>query len=295
MADWYKNSPRAREDAAITAGLEAGNKLAGQYTEQDIEEAQVKQATDKLKEFLANPEVNKRSVQFAKGGISQLGPEHNDDRDLMSAIRLREMLNQREEDAVRKLEKRSSDVGTAQIVPSLQRAEEAAPGLFTNEKEVPKLKSVGGFKNLIPNFGVAPLEKMGILPEGAASERSALQELQNAKIYDSSGKQINEAEMKRIKDAMAISGLNSSEDIVKALRQSGYTLLEKQKGVTAGAPRRIVEKFKSEGGLVDAKSVSDLLNRTAKSNAAGQPIQQQQAPVDLKSRLEMLRAKARGN
>jgi hypothetical protein len=196
---------------------------------------------------------------------------------MLRLMQLQNLQQQRDEEAVRKLEKRSSDAGTAQAAPALQRGEEAIPGLFTGGK--PELKSVGGIKSLAPNWSVPVLEKMGVMPKGSGAERTALQELQNVKLYDSSGKAINENEMKRIQDAMGLRGVFEPQEILNSLQQMGYTVLEKQKGVTAGAPERIVKKFEQAGGLAGKKTLGDLIGATAKSNQPGSaPIQRPSVP-----------------
>lgn len=205
----------------------------------------------------------KYSVTASEGGFG-VNPEQEDQ---LRRLQIEGLMNERDENAVRKLEKRSSDVGTAQAVPALQRGEEAIPGLFTGGK--PELKSVGGMKNLAPNWAVPALEGVGLMPKGAGAERTALQELQNVKLYDSSGKAINENEMKRISDAMGLRGIFDPQEILSSLQQMGYTVLEKQKGVTAGAPERIVKKFEGAGGLAGKKTLADLIGATAKSTQSG--------------------------
>lgn len=168
--------------------------------------------------------------------------------------------------ATSQLEGRSSQAGTAQVVPALQRGNTAIPGLFGDDPNAqPEYKSVGGFKTLLPNIAVAPLEALGLLDKGATAERNALQELQNVKIYDSSGKAINEAESKRLSDSMGLRGITNPEEITAALRQMGYTALEKQKGVTAGARPEAVSRFKGRGGLVGATTLQELIKGTAQS------------------------------
>lgn len=204
----------------------------------------------------------KYNIGLSPGGGVSIGESEVDPTNV--GLRKQSMENLEEErrrKAVQDIEDRSTKANTANIVPSMKRAESAIPGLFTKEDSDPVYKSVGGGKQLIPNMVVPPLEAIGLLPKGSGEERTALQELSNAKIYDSSGKQINEAEMKRIVDAMGLSGMFSGDSITKALRQAGYTVLEKQKTVTAGARPEDVETFKSRGGLVGAKTLPELLGR----------------------------------
>ena len=217
--------------------------------------------------------IGKGLEQGAAAARDQLRPEDP----LNALLRKQQMDNlqeERDQRQVQHLEQRSGQAGTAQVVPSLQQAEEAIPGLYTKGmQETPKLKSMGGGKQLIPNFLVSPLERFGVLDKGAAKERQALQDLQNMKVYDASGKAINEAEMKRLADSMGTFGFNSSEDIVGALRQMGYTTLEKQKGVSAGATPKALKTFREQGGLAGANTLDELLGATARSKMmpAGAP------------------------
>lgn len=181
---------------------------------------------------------------------------------LLRKEQMENLQNERERKALQDLADRSTKAGTAQIVPGLRRAQKAIPGLFT-EGNRPKLKSVGGWKNLIPT-GLAPVaEDLKILPEGSATERTALQELQNVKIYDSSGKQINEEEMKRIAKGMGLRGMFDSEDVIDALNQMGYTTLQKQKQVSAGADSKALDTFRNRGGLAGYETLPELLGASA--------------------------------
>ncbi len=177
---------------------------------------------------------------------------------LLRLLTIQNLQDERKRKAVQDVEDRSTKANTASVGPALKRAEEAIPGLYSGSAPV-QLKSVGGFKNLVPDFAAVLAEKVGILPQGAAKERTALQEIQNMKLYDSSGKQINEQEMKRINKASGLSGLFGSEDIVPALRQMGNTAFQKQQQVSAGADPEALQTFRARGGQAGFKSLGDLL------------------------------------
>lgn len=190
------------------------------------------------------------------GGVTLSQAESDPQGELLKLLQLKALIDDRED---RKLERLQDDVtksGAPQAVQSLQRAEKTIPGVTSGQA---KFKSVGGAKNLAPNFAVPILEKLGVMDPGASEERAALQELQNAKIYDSSGKQINEAEMKRISDAMGLRGIFSPETINDATKQVSQTVLEKNRGITAGYQPRTVKKFKEQGGVGGAKNLQELL------------------------------------
>lgn len=190
------------------------------------------------------------------GGVTLAQAESDPLADTLRALQLEALISDRED---RKLERLQDDVtksGAPQAVQSLQRAEKTIPGVTSGQA---KFKSVGGVKNLAPNFAVPVLEKLGVMDPGASEERAALQELQNAKIYDSSGKQINEAEMRRISDAMGLRGIFSPNTINDATKQVSQTVLEKNRGITAGYQPRTVNKFKQQGGIGGAKTLQELL------------------------------------
>ncbi len=228
----------------------------------------------KLKQLLMGEQINQakklRSEYGPNVGVNVEGVSIQP-KDALRQAQLEALSQQRDEEAVRKLEKRSADANTATAVPALQRGEEAIPGIFTTPDKPATFKSVGGARNLAPTMVVPLLEKMGIMEKGAGKERSALNELTNVKIYDSSGKAISIPETQRIKEAMGLRGLFDPSEVQDALRQMGYTVLEKQKGVSAGAPERIVNKFKQAGGLAGASTLSELIGASAQSKASGAP------------------------
>lgn len=187
---------------------------------------------------------------------------------LLKAQTIQDRNDARTEKDVNHLETSITRAGTPQMVQAMQRTEDAIPGVFTKPGEQPTYKSVGGMKNLVPNFAVPLAEKaheftggmVGMEP-GAAKERSALQDYVNTKIYDSSGKTINENEAKRLNDAMGLGGVFGPEQVSDALRQQGYQTLEKQRNATAGVRPEAVRRFKERGGMAGAKTMAELLGK----------------------------------
>lgn len=242
--------------------MEKQQELSQQNQEYNIQQAQ--DLKDKLE---AGGKGTKYNIGLSAGGGVSIGQSESDPlTNYLKMFQVQNLQDERKRKAIQDVEDRATKANTAQIVPALQRGEEAIPGLFTDQAKQPELKSVGGLKNLIPNVLVPPAESLGLLDKGAAKERTALQELSNAKIYDSSGKQINESEMKRIQTALGLNGVFSQEEIIPALRQMGYTAFEKQKQVSAGADPRALEEFKSRGGLAGYQSIKDLVNRPKEGN-----------------------------
>lgn len=264
---------------SIAQGTKLGAEGAQQRQKADLDAARQAQ------EIAQAQALRKQYGNDANIGV---GGIHIGAKDPLSALlrqeQMRNLQDERSRKAIQDIEDRATKAGTAQIVPGLQRGEEAIPGLFTSEKNVP-LKSVGGIKTLAPDFAVPLLEKAGIMPKGASKERTALQELKNVKIYDSSGKQINENEMKRIETAMGLKGIFGAEEIIPALRQMGYTTLEKQKQVSAGAEPRALEEFKRRGGLAGHKDLPSLLGTQNRSVAS-----ESQNPLDIQDPVERLKA-----
>lgn len=194
------------------------------------------------------------------GGVDKLG-------EYLKMLGLKDRGEDRERRAVQDIEDRATKAGTAQSVESLGRAEQSIPGISTGQAN---FKSVGGLKSLAPNWSVPILEKIHVMPEGSSDERAAIQDVQNTKIYDSSGKQINESEMKRIADAMGMFG-GGPDSINKAMAQVGNTVLQKQKQVTAGAKPSALQTYKERGGLAGYNNLHDLLGKSG----AGAPTPQQ--------------------
>ena len=269
-------------------GFKAAQSARNQQQKADLENylmGQKIKAVEDLRAKYPDQDVGAEGVYIRER--DQLG---ND----LRSKQIQNLEDERSRRAVQDIEDRATKAGTAQMVPALKRAEEAVPGLFTRKpgEPGPELKSYGGtfgWRGLVPNIAVQPLERLGALPEGATKERLAFQELANVKIYDSSGKQINEQEMKRLLSALGLQGITNPGEIINALGQMGMTVLEKQKQVSAGAEPEALQKFKQRGGLAGYETLPELMY---KGQVPGQ------APVSPKDaerkRLEELRAKARG-
>lgn len=211
--------------------------------------------------------------------------------ELLKLLQIQNLDQERQDRATTDLQKQSSAAGLPQSVEALKRVEQAIPGITSGQA---KFKSVGGIKNLAPNIAVPVLEKLGIMDPGAANERAALQELSNTKIYDSSGKQINESEMKRIQDAMGLRGIFEEGTINEAGKQIANTAFQKQQNVTAGARPSAVKAFKERGGIGGYKSLQEMLGQPAQQ--AAQPPVEQAIPasaISPEQRLQELRNKYR--
>lgn len=240
-------------------------KLQQMAEEKRLAQEQQHENLDLAKQYIdENSGKGKRaSIALSPGGGVNLGGGQQDD--LLRALLAKSTIDDRDERKVERLQDDVTKSGVASAVESLGRAEKAVPGVMSGTA---KFKSVGGVKNLVPNFAVPIAEKIhgatggmvGMEP-GSGDERAALQELQNAKIYDSSGKQINEAEMQRIKQAMGMQGMFDPSVVNQATKQVGDTVLRKNTQVTSGYPSRTVETFKGRGGLAGAKTLNDLLTK----------------------------------
>ena len=227
------------------------------------------QQEDSIKQALALKETLEAGGKGKSYGVN-VGPRgaafHENERDpnagLAAFLSIQDRRAERDRKAIQDIEDRATKAGTAQIIPGMRRLEQVAPGAFTGNAE---FKSVGGFKNAIPTSLVSPAESLGLLDKGAAEERAALNEMANLKVYDSSGKQINEHEMKRLQDSMGLRGISDPTVIKQALQQQGFTVLEKQRQVSAGADPRALQEFKKRGGLAGYGSLPEMLNRPSSS------------------------------
>ena len=170
--------------------------------------------------------------------------------------RLDESKRQHAAQEIKSVEKSVESAGLPQSIESLRRAESQIPGITEGKAN---FISVGGMKNLVPNFLVGALEKVSVMPKGSSEERAALQELSNAKIYDSSGKQINEAEMKRIQDAMGLRGVSDTNALNQAAQQVANTVQQKRAQIQAGSEPEALATYEGRGGLAGQKSLADLI------------------------------------
>ena len=182
-------------------------------------------STDLLK---SDPGYN---VNITGGGgvaLSKQRPEINPMGLLMAQQR-------RENDLDRKVHQYSSDYTKSNIPATGQTLQDVNNKITGGIAGKGELKSVGGWKNLIPGFAVGASEKLGVLPQGASDERASLQNLANVQIYDASGKAINESEASRLKEGMGWSPFTSPDTIRDAIRRYGSTVVNKGAAVEAGA------------------------------------------------------------
>jgi hypothetical protein len=237
-------------------GAEQQRQLEG-YKKQLAQEQQQENMKMAQEYINANSGKNKRaSISLSPGGGVNLGGgESSDMSQLMALLGLKATMDDREDRKVERLQDDVTKSGAPQAAESLKRVNQVIPGAFSGQA---KFKSVGGIKNLIPNFAVPIAEKLEFLPKGSGDERAALQEAQNAKIYDSSGKQINEAEMKRIQQGMGMGGMFDPTALNSALQQTAQTVVEKNKNITSGYKPQTVNTFKGRGGIA-VKSLQELL------------------------------------
>lgn len=238
----------------------------------------------------ANSGKNKKaSISLSPGGgVTLGGGEQSDMSQLLGLLNLKATTEDREDRKVERLQDDVTKSGAPQASESLKRVNKAIPGAFSGQA---KFKSVGGMKNFVPNFAVPVAEKFGVLPPGSGDERAALQEAQNAKIYDSSGKQINEAEMKRIQQSMGLGGMFDPSALNSALQQVGDTVVHKNKNITSGYKPQTVNTFKQRGGVA-VRSLEELLGKQP-SLAPEAPTGQPAADPDEQEYL-MLRKKHKG-
>lgn len=204
------------------------------------------------------------SVKSGDYGIGAKDP-------LMALLRkqqIDEIQQARENTQVEKLQDDVTKSGAAQALQSLERVNKQIPGILQGKAQ---FKSVGGAKNLIPNIAVPIAEKFGVLPSGSGNERAALQDMQNTKIYDSSGKQINESEMKRISQSMGLGGVFDPSATNQATKQIADTVLQKNRNITAGYRPQTVKTFKDRGGIT-TDALETLIKGTSANAADTAPV-----------------------
>jgi hypothetical protein len=245
--------------------------LKKQLAQQQMQE-NMKLAQDYIN---ANSGKNKKAnISLSPGGgVTLGGGESSGTDELLRLLTLKATMDDRDDRKVERLQDDVTKSGAPQAAEALKRVNRTIPGAFTGQA---KFKSVGGAKNLVPNFVVPIAEKLGFLPQGSGDERAALQEAQNAKIYDSSGKQINEAEMQRIKQAMGLGGMFDPSAINSALKQTGDTVIQKNKTITSGYQPRTVNTFKNRGGIA-VQSLQELLGSRPSLQPSPAPVPAPQA------------------
>lgn len=87
----------------------------------------------------------------------------------------------------------------------------------------------------------------------AAEIQSAYKDLQNQIIYATSGKQINEAEARRLKQALGDSALSGPREFAIAMQRYGVTLkdiMKQKEGAIKGLHPEVLQMYKNGGGTL---------------------------------------------
>lgn len=159
---------------------------------------------------------------------------------------------------VRQLSEDVTKTKLPQAVSTLQRAEQAIPGITAGNAQ---FKSVGGIKNWLPNALVPFGESLGLLPKGSSDERSALQDLENIEIRDKSGTAVSSNEGARIKAARGMFGTASPEIINNAIRAQAEATRSGAQNTGAGYSPKVNQVYKAQGGLAAGPGdIYDLLS-----------------------------------
>ena len=201
------------------------------------------------------------------------------------------MLSDRQNNALdRKVHQYADDFNKANLPQSINTLEDVnkkVPGGITSSEP---LKSVGGWKNLVPGFAVGALEGVGIMGKGAADERSSLQNLANTQVYDQSGKAINESEMRRLKEAMGWSPFVPGSTTRDAIQRFGKVVADKGTVVEAGTNPQ-AKAIAQERGTPSIDRVKGMLNYAPSARGQAQPVSGL-SPQDNARMQELLRKKA---
>ena len=167
---------------------------------------------------------------------------------------------------------KASIPGRASDMAALEAATRSkdAGGMITNKDYQPK--SAGPYINAVPNALMGPAvalgEKFGMLPQGAAEERRAIQRIQNVDIKQLSGAQVSAFEEARNKIAQGQS-LGGDPALLRQGIQEAHAVLEAEaKNIESAFPQDTKDRYRAEGGEFD---VNRMIQR-------GQPTQQAPAP-----------------
>lgn len=114
-----------------------------------------------------------------------------------------------------------------------------------------KLKSVGGLKNLVPDWGAGIAEFLGVMPKGSSQERQNLAAIENAVGHSQFGSAQTASEVARLRAQLGRNIGSSEEDMRKAIDGLRGTMASQGENVIHGANPAAVEKFKQQGGRVD--------------------------------------------
>lgn len=223
----------------------------------------------------ANPEydytLSGESVKKHRPEVNQMGM-------LNYELRKQAELRRQQDDRDKKVHQVATDYRNANIPATMNTLEDVnknVPGGLAGKGD---LKSVGGFKNLVPDFLVGAAEGVGILPQGAGAERSSIRNLSNTVVYDASGKAINENEMKRLQSGMAMLGFSKPDDIRDSINRFGNTVVDKGKTVEQGANPDALATLQERGvrpvsgleALLKPRNVSAITPGGAEAAAAKQ-------------------------
>ena len=278
VKDYIPNLPQVNNFEAINEATGSLAKiLASKRQQEQQQQAAMAQEAEKQQNIAKNVELahqqakqmglgpKQYSMQASESGVG-INPENDDPlTSFLKAQQLKNLQDERTERAVTAGSKSLIESNLPKTTEAMQRLQDVSPGAIQQGQ----FKSVGGMKNLAPTFAIPMLEKMRIMPKGASEERAALQELQNVKLYDESGKAINESEMQRIKEAMGLRGVFDPKAIQQAIQQYGKTALTKSQTAEAGI-RPEARDILKQRGAVSSSRLEELIK--GKSAGAQQPM-----------------------
>jgi hypothetical protein len=265
----FETSKNIADNSAELARL-----IKGKQMEQESEEAklnlanQLKEASrqKQLEDALSLRDKLGKDVSVDMGDIKIGGQDRMND--LIKMMQLQELEKEREERAVTK---GAEDIGKTKVseaTEGLKRLENVSPGVISGQGE---LKSVGGWKNLVPNIFVPAAESLGVLPKGAAEERSAVQGLQNIQIHDLAGSAVSKPEQQRIDVASGLAGLFGNESAQKAIQQYAKKALGVAQTAEAGV-RPSAKKTLEQRGLMGSQGIASLLGKAPKASVTGKEV-----------------------
>lgn len=235
----------------------------------EADKEQVAHYSSKAKELMQDPAFKDRSIHMSESGFQVGGSPEADPLKMLLLGQRKAEEDRRVKEAHDRAKERAADViGKANLpgaTTAFQRLDTASP-----EAKKGEFKSMGGMKNLIPTMAVPLLEKLGEktggmvgLQKGAARERAAIEDVANIKVYDSSGKQINEQEMKRIKSAMGFNPFTPPEVLYDALREMGLTVASRGDTAVAGIRPEIRQELQDEGEVATTDPIKGWLSGKA--------------------------------
>jgi hypothetical protein len=283
-SSFEKKAERERAQADLQAKLEH-ERQAEIDKEQRLRERR-QQELETAKGLMSDPKYKGMSVDVGDVSVRPQGES------LMDMLKLQALNAEREDRAKERASEKYAKSGVAPMQQSVQRLLGVSPKALEGE-----YKSVGGIKNLAPDWSVGPLEKIGLFPKGASEERSALADVTNTKIYDSTGKQINEAESKRIMQSLGLKGLTEPKAIQQALQQMGMTAITRAKTIEAGVRPNVRQQLEEEG-VPTSRNLESLFKPAAvnpKRSADGASVaDRQQGSAPSMSREEFKRLRMQG-